>query len=230
MDVLYLATSTPTSVSASLAARVGRRLGVSGGCVDVRAGGGGALHAWLAAVGLCRLGARVALVVAAETPSRWLAPGDASGALYGDGAGALVLGPGDGGLVGAVMGTVAVPGRPFTVPGPLPPTPDGLYAFQAPDRTYTDAIRDCWARTVREVAAIGPANSSVPYAVTEAQLAAVGAVAGLPASSVLDRHGCLGAAGIPVALHELGFGPLTSTAAVAGGAVCVGLVWRSANV
>jgi len=158
VDLLLVATSTPPRATSSLAARLVRALDGRAAAFDVRAGGAGALDAWLTAAALLAHGARSALVVAAETPSRWLDERvPALALLYGDGAGAVLLERDDGpsagaaagagaasagapgadlarggtsrrGLLGALSLSAAGAGRPMTVPGPLPPTAAALSA------------------------------------------------------------------------------------------------------
>src|SRR3989344_1551522 len=102
LSAVLCASSTPGSISAALAPRVVARLQGEAAdasiflpCAhDVRGGGVGALQAWITAQGLIAQGAGPVLVVAAETPSKFLQPGDVGTALrYGDGAGAVILGP-----------------------------------------------------------------------------------------------------------------------------------------
>lgn len=247
LDVLLVATSTPGRITRSAASAVGGALGLGCPCLDVRAGGSGGLYAWLDALGWLALGARTALVVAAETPSRYLDPADlATAVVYGDAAGALVLergDPGSGpppGLLGAVLGNALLPGRPFTVPGPLPPEVGPSYTFQRPDAPYAEGLAREWRATCRRLREAFPApceavGSFVPYAVTRGQVeAAAGAFGAGDGRTVdeLEERGCTGSAGPLAALHaarsrgRATAGETLALVSVAGGVAWVGMLWR----
>lgn len=237
LDLVVCATSTPSRATSALAACVGRALGAEAPCTDVRAGGAGGLRAWLAAALALAHGARAALVVAAETPSAWIDPADASALLHGDGAAALVLrrDEGAGGLLGARGGTLASDGVAFTVAAPLPPRPGLAYAFQRPDARYRGDLERAWDAAIDALLALGRPDRLVPYPVTRAQLERVAARAGLPAEAAaraLAAHGCLGCAGPLVALHELlqderpAPGTTLGLCAAAGGIAWQTLLWR----
>jgi 3-oxoacyl-[acyl-carrier-protein] synthase-3 len=248
VDLFVTATSTPGRVTSSMASAVAKRLGLEAACVDLRAGGTGGLQAWITAASLLACGAQRALVVAAETPSRYLDPEDLSSALlYGDGAGALLIERVEGescGLVGALVGARGAQGRPFTVPGELPPraadVEAGAFRFQVPDADYLRELADAWRATCTDLRASFPeelaqARHFLPYAVTRAQLEQAAEVAGKDAAHAgasLAAHGCTGAAGPLIALHELraagelAAGDILASSAVAGGLSCCSLLWR----
>jgi hypothetical protein len=203
VDAVHVATSTPRTVSSSLAAKVALRLGQSGLSADVRGGGAGAILAWLEAAALVATGVETALVVAVEVISPYLARGDASASLYGDGAAAVVLarGPSAGGLDVAFAGTERVDGRSFTIPGALPPTADASYTFRAPDRAYTGELRRVrLAAAARLVDAAPPADVSLPYGATREQIGEMEAALGAPAVTTLAETGCLGTAAVLASL------------------------------
>lgn len=251
VDVLITATSTPPRISSSLASRVARELGVRGLALDLRAGGAGALQGLVLAARELAHGARHALVIGAETSSLYLDSHDPTSALlYGDGAGAAVLArdptAGASGLVGACFGSEHVLGRPFTVPGALPPTATavsrGEYRWQRPDGEYGRALLALWSATSRELVERFPREAETlaffaPYAVSRPQLDA--ALAPLAARQprielveTLARHACVGSAGALVALHEcltrrrVEAGALIASTALGGGVNCAGLLWR----
>lgn len=214
IDLLLLATSTPPRITAALSAMVGRQIGTTAPCIDIRAGGAGAIDALLTGCTWLAAGCRRVLVVAVETSSPYLDPADLSTSLiFADGAGAVVLEHRSGapGLLGAICGRSDALGKPFTVPGELPPSPTQSYHFQRPDPEYTQALASCWQRVLiqlREALPKAIANLSffVPYSTTTPQV--IRAVAALGVSmdqtiSTLDRHGCLGTASVLCALHEL---------------------------
>jgi 3-oxoacyl-[acyl-carrier-protein] synthase-3 len=243
IDIVLAATSTPARITSSLAARVGAALECSGACLDVRAGGAGGLSAWITATRMLGGGAQRALVVAAEAPSYYLGsdePGIA--AVYGDGAGALVLElqPGsESGLVSARFERRDSAGRPFTVPGALPPRARaidaGEYRFQRPDSEYTERIDETWRATLESFRTLR-ADLFVPYAVTRERVENARVVLGISADRTVDRLldlGCLGCAGPIVHLHtalrerRLGAGSTLVAAAVAGGITSAALAWRT---
>jgi 3-oxoacyl-[acyl-carrier-protein] synthase III len=248
VDLLLAATSTPGRITSTLAAAVGRRLGVTAPCLDLRAGGAGGLAAWITAVRFLSDECTVALVVAAETPSLYLDPDDlATAVLYGDGAAALVL-LGDArtgsGLRGAVLGRCDASGREFTVPGSLPPTPielgDGRYRFQKPDGAYRDALDHAWKTLCGELRCSSPGlvdtvEHFLPYAVTRPQVKRAAAALGVASDRTFDtlaRHGCVGCPGPIVGLDALrregraGTGQVVALAAVAGGISMTGILWQ----
>ena len=214
IDLLLLTTSTPPRITAAMAALVGRQIGATAPCIDIRAGGAGAIEAMLTACTWLAVGCRRVLVVAVETASRYLDPADLSTSLiFGDGAGALVLErqPGATGLLGAFCGRNDAPGKPFTVPGELPPSPTQQYYLQRPDGEYTEALDARWQWMLIQLREAMPkeiANLSyfVPYSVTAPQVRRAMASLGVSMDqtvSTLDRHGCLGTASVLCALHEL---------------------------
>ena len=248
IDLLVLATSTPGRITSSLAAAVGERLGLRAACLDLRAGGTGGLQAWALASTLLAAGPRRALVIAAETPSQYLDPEDlASALLYGDGAAALVIERGEGhssAMVGALLGTEPAGGRPFTVPGDLPPRAQdveaGAFRFQGPDAEYRRELSDGWRRTCEGLREAFPRELEstrhfLPYAVTRAQVERAAAAVGIDAAhskASLAAHGCTGCAGPLIALHELralgalASGDFVASVAVAGGLCCCSILWR----
>ena len=188
------------------------------------------------------------LVVAAETPSLYLNREDLSTAvLFGDGAAALLLRSSPGstsGLLGAVMERRDAPGRPFTVPGSLPPRVDelsaGRYRFQKPDASYREAIAESWDALCRELRSAFPEevrrlDHFVPYAVTAPQVRSAAASLGVSREQTFDmlaRYGCLGCAGTLASLdalrrqHRTRPGQIIALAAVAGGVSMAAMLWR----
>jgi len=259
VGLVVAATSTPGSISASLASRVGRALGCSTGagadpdggdapCMDVRAGGAGALQALL--TGVRFLGERPVLIVAADAPSAFLDPEDLGNAmLYGDGAGAVLLArkpdSGESGLLGAVLRNTAAAGRPFTIPGPLPPDPLAFeraeYRVQPPDEEYAAGLLAARRAVLAELRKACPdgvsdATMLITNAATRAQAVAEGDELGLAGDQVLttlERHGALGSASPLVALHEClssrgsACGDTLALTAVGGGVSAAALCWRT---
>lgn len=242
VDLVVVASSTPDRVSASLAARVCQALGCEGNAFDVRAGGAAAILGWAAAARWPVDAGRCAVVVAAETPSAYLSAEDPANALlFGDGAAALVLhhDPDSVGGLAALAGfTRAAHGRPFSVPGELPPRADevaaGAFRLQAPDAEYRAGLARAWAELATQlrgrVAALPPREATLlANAATRAGAEACARDVGLspaPALAALARHGACGAASCLIALAELDELPArTVLAAVGGGVHAAGLVW-----
>ncbi|MFG1811936.1 3-oxoacyl-ACP synthase III family protein [Streptomyces sp. NPDC049040] len=95
-DMIVLGTSTPDGLSPSTACHVQRNLGLGGvPAFDVSAGCSGFLYALCVASAMVAAGlARHPLVVGADVMTRWVDPKDERVApLFGDGAGAVLLGP-----------------------------------------------------------------------------------------------------------------------------------------
>lgn len=237
VDALFLATSTPPHITSSSAAKVSRRLGLATMAVELRGGGAGALQGVALA---CGSGAQRAVVVAADVLSALLDPNDPTMTmLYADAAAAVVLArdPGHpGGLVEARFGVAEVPGRPFTVPGGLPPTAAeiarGEYAFQRPDAAYLGSIARVWDHASDQLGAMLPPGARLaPYPVTRAIGLRAASRLGLPPSHLfapLADYGCVGTAGVLVAWHaareadpELPVGAI----AVGGGVGWGALAW-----
>lgn len=98
VDLVACATCTPDHAFPSTAALVADRIGARGaGAFDLQAGCAGFVHAFVLAAQSVALGtARRVLVIGADVVSRLADPTDPSVApIFGDGAGAALLGPGD---------------------------------------------------------------------------------------------------------------------------------------
>lgn len=218
VDLLVTATSTPARITSSLAGYVTAQCRMQTAAFDIRAGGTAALFAWITAVQFLRCNFRTALIVAAETPSRFSnrdAPLEA--ALLGDGAGAIVLQQCEttGGFLGGMMETLPATGKPWTVPGSLPPTLSEVqtraYEFQASDPEYNQRLRELRVQTMAEFQALQPviaaqARHFLSNAPTQRQTQIERDVLKndhVTTSSSLMQHGFLGCAGPLVALHEL---------------------------
>lgn len=241
-----VSTCTPPHITKSFAAQVALSMGTSGAALDLRAGGAGGLEAWALGAQLAASGQGPVLVIGVETASQYANPNDLGNALlFGDGAAALVLGPGepDRGLVVARSGVRRAAGESFSVPGPLPPTAGSLaagdYLFQRPTDDYLASLEAAWldvtldlAEDIAGLSAKGVA--ALPYAVTRSQLDRFEAQSGQDVAHgrvQLRRHGCLGVAG-PLALAAAHLGPqehshALAAAAVGGGISTCTLLWQT---
>jgi 3-oxoacyl-[acyl-carrier-protein] synthase-3 len=111
VDVVVVATSTPERLIPATAAIVAAELGITAGAFDLNAACAGFVYGLTTTAALIGQGmARTALVVGADTLTRFTDPDDrATAVLFGDAAGALVL-------AGTGTSTPAAPG-----PGPAAP-------------------------------------------------------------------------------------------------------------
>jgi 3-oxoacyl-[acyl-carrier-protein] synthase-3 len=124
IDLVVLCTSTPDEAMPASASVIQNELGVRGGAVDLNAACSGFVYGLVAADGFLRAGLDRVLLVGSEVMSRIVDWDDRGTAiLFGDGAGAVVLGPtesgtgigpidlsADGGLADTI---VATPDDPF---------------------------------------------------------------------------------------------------------------------
>jgi 3-oxoacyl-[acyl-carrier-protein] synthase III len=111
VDVVVVATSTPERLIPATAAIVAAELGITAGAFDLNAACAGFVYGLTTTAALIGQGmARTALVVGADTLTRFTDPDDrATAVLFGDAAGALVL-------AGTGTSTPVAPGQ-----GPAPP-------------------------------------------------------------------------------------------------------------
>lgn len=252
LNCIFSATCTPFQISSTLAGKIARHLKTDAAAIDIRAGGAAGLNSMATAALYHSHGCKVSLVVATEASSQYVASDDlANGLLFGDGASAMVLvsdpDAGQSGLVGAVMGNADWKGKPFTVPGRLPPAVDCNakdYRFQIPDHTYRACLTDTWARTAEHLLRTFPAqcselNAMLPYAITRPQVLSAVEPFNAPcnaALTLLENHGCIGCASPMAALvqHMQNgatsganlHGEIVGSMAVAGGISWSGLLWR----
>lgn len=263
LAALVCVTSTPPVISAAMAARIGVALGCdetvcNACCFDVRAGGVGVMLAWFSAQGLIAQGSGPVLIVAAETASVFMRPGDLGTALlYADGAAACILARDDAGaaqmsgrdcfgFLGGMSGQTRLPGLPTTIPGVLPPQ-SGLadfhsYRFQKPDREHLQALQSLWRTFPAELAGAFPEARAalkhvLPYPISLQQMALAHEAMGQPDAALfhqLPEVGCLGAASPLASLHGLlqsgraGRGDVLVLASAAGNGLWAGLFWRVA--
>jgi 3-oxoacyl-[acyl-carrier-protein] synthase III len=216
LDLLVLATATPDHTFPATATKVQARLGMrEGAAFDIQAVCAGFIFALAAADNALRLGqARTALVIGAETFSRILDWSDrGTCALFGDGAGALVLrAVGDPGPHGrGVLSThLHSDGRHYDI----------LYVDGGPSSTQNtghlrmegrEVFRQAVAHLSEVVDETLAANSTtaadidwlVPHQANSRIIDAVARKLGLPAAKVvstIDRHANTSAASIPLAL------------------------------
>lgn len=222
LDLLICATYTPDMAFPSTACVIQERLGARpAAAFDLQAACSGFVYAMITASQFIAAGgARRVLVVGSDINSRIVDPGDRKvTALFGDGAGAAVLGPvnSGAGLRGFHLGADGGGGDLFYMPagGSRKPTSedsvrngehflrmDGPGLFKFGVRAMVDASRraiDAAGITVEDIDLFIPHQANVR--IIEAGLSRLG-VSRERTLITLDRYANTAAATIPIALHE----------------------------
>jgi len=221
LDAIIVGTSTPDTLFPSTACWLQHRLGLRGpAAFDVSAGCSGFLYGLEIAAGLLRGNARRIAVVGAEVMSRvvnWQDRGTC--VLFGDGAGAAILGPGDGtsGVLGSAWGADGNLARVLYQPAGGSRAPatletvaalahtvhmEGNTVFKHAVTAMSEAATQALAR-----AEIRPdqVDLLIPHQANTRIMEAARARTGIPADrlfSIVERYGNMSAATIPVALDE----------------------------
>ncbi len=213
VDLIVVATSTPDNTFPAAATAVQRKLGCPPGIAfDVQAVCAGFPYALTIADQFLRLGqARTALVIGAETFSRLMDWNDrGTCVLFGDGAGALLLGVEPAGERGILATYLGADGRYY----------DDLYVDGGPSSTGKtgylrmngqEVFRHAVAMLARSVTdaldraglALADVDWIVPHQANKRIIDAVGRRLDLPADKMIvavDRHANTSAASIPLAL------------------------------
>lgn len=209
LDLIILATATPDYPGSfpSTAALVQERLGAKrAAAFDLGAVCAGFAYALHVAAQMARTGAhRNVLVVGAETLSSILDWNDRNTAvLFGDGAGAVVLGPvANGGYLGGILGADGA-GAPL-----LNVSRENQCIFQNGREVYKFAVTIMGEAAAQAVEAVGLKTTDVDLFIPhQANIRIIEKAAGrmdLPMDKVfvnLDRYGNTSAASIPLALDE----------------------------
>ncbi len=245
LGALMVATSTPHRFTSTVAGAVGGELGVRAPCVDVRSGCSGGVFGLTQTAIYVRGGAGHVALVGADTFSAVLPPEHRlSACVMGDGAAALVLGPGPGTLHAVHYDTDGSLGHLVGTCGAMPPRqgdldaggyllsgdPEGL-AAEVPGR-YVRAITRVLEHAGRSIDEV---DLFLPHQTSASGLIEVGALVGLPAERVWTRgvaeHANIGAAGWMSAIAgaldagAVGPGSLVLTAAVGGGVSWGAALW-----
>ncbi|PQO27146.1 beta-ketoacyl-ACP synthase III [Blastopirellula marina] len=221
IDLIVVGTFTPDSLTPSTACRLQQRLGIRAAAMDVSAACAGFLYAMITAAQFVKTGtSRRALVVGADLLSRIANPHDKKTyPLFGDGAGAVVLGPGNGeqGMVSYTLGSEGEGADMLCVPGggskePLTPENlaegkqylhmDGRGVFKWAVRVIEDSIRD-----VLYDADLEPEDISLVL-LHQANVRIIDAACenlGFPREKMivnLDQYGNTSAGSVPIVLDE----------------------------
>ncbi len=222
VDLLVLATFTPDMAFPATAILIQDRLKLTCGAIDVQAACAGFVFALVIAAQFVATGnSRCALVVGGDCNSRIINPKDQkSFPLFGDGAGAVLLAPGerDQGLVSYQLGSDGSGGDFLSRPAcgsRIPPsaaaldkglhylTMDGRAIFKWAVRILTDSALTVLAHAECKVADI---RWFVPHQANVRIIHAASDVLGFDRSAVfknLERYGNTSAGSIPIALDEL---------------------------
>ncbi len=245
VDVVLVATTTPDAPCPATAASVQERLGTAGAAFDLNAACAGFVYGLYVGVGMLSAGAvRHVLVIGADRFTTFVDPDDRSTAiLFGDGAGAVLLGaadPGDhgGGLAnggpgllaadlggdGSAISAVHVPaGQRYVVM-------DGQEVF----RRATRAMVSSCSNVLDRAGASGPADVDlfVPHQANARIIEATSRRLGIPLERVVinvDRYGNTSAASVPMALADAAEdGRLADGGRVLLAGVGAGMAWASA--
>jgi 3-oxoacyl-[acyl-carrier-protein] synthase III len=206
VDAVVVATTTPDRSCPAIAPAVAARLGMVGvPAHDVAAVCTGFLYGLATAVGLIASGAaRTVLLVAAEAFSTILDPDDRGTAvIFGDGAGAVVVGEGEGGIGPCVLGSDGTGADLIQVPaGERYFRMSGKEVFRAAVDRMSDVALEALAR-----AGLGPddVDHLAPHQANQRICDAVARRLGLAGPKVLadlDAVGNTAAASIPVLLAD----------------------------
>jgi 3-oxoacyl-[acyl-carrier-protein] synthase-3 len=222
IDLIILATMTPDSPIPSTACQLQRRLGGRAAAMDVGAACAGFMYGLVTGMQFIKTGtARRVLVVGAEVMTRTVNPADKKTfPLFGDGAGAVLLGPGgeQQGLLSYSLGADGRGANLLCIPGggsrePLTPETiaaghqfiqmEGRAVFKWAVNLLADSIRTVVASTGLTTADL---NLVILHQANRRILdAAAGTLAIAPERLVvnLDRYGNTSAASIPLVLDEV---------------------------
>lgn len=215
LGLVLVSTSTPYRMTSTLSAVLGARLDSRAACMDIRTGCSAGLFALSTAALFVAHTQQPALIVGTETFSKVLPAQHKPAALtLADGAGALVLVPGDGTLLAATLASDGRLAHLVSAPGALPPTaadiesgqfflhgsPEEL-AAELPSK-YEDAIRRAFTRAGIDGASV---SRYVPHQTSPSLIAAVAQSMGIPSERCfvnVPAHANIGAAGWLVAMAE----------------------------
>lgn len=221
LDLIIVATVSPDMIFPSTACIVQNKIGARCPAFDISAACSGFPYALTIAEGLIRSGSyKYILVVGAEVISGFINWKDRSTCvLFGDGAGAAVLGKAkDGhGILATYLGADGAQANLLHIPAggsAIPPSSasvdaglhfvqmEGSEVFKAAVRTMGDAIVEV---TKRAGLSLDDIHCLIPHQANLRILNAVSERTGIPLEKIfinLDRYGNMSAASTPVALYE----------------------------
>ncbi|MCA1842699.1 MAG: ketoacyl-ACP synthase III, partial [Actinobacteria bacterium] len=236
IDLVLVATCTPSQLLPSTASLVQNDLGVRGGAFDLGAACAGFVYAFVAASALVETSAVGAvLVIGAERLSAITDPDDRGTAiLFGDGAGACVVTAADDsrevGLLGSDLGCDGSAAELLEIPlGRTFIEMDGPAVFKRAVRVLVDSSYAALGR-----AGLAPADVDlfVPHQANARIIAAANERLGIPVERTMvniDRYGNTSAASIPIALAEAAeAGRISDGDLVLMSGFGAGMTWASA--
>ena len=247
IDCLILASTTPHKTTSSSACAIAAELQSQAPCFDLKAGCSTGVYALLNAAMHVHAGFGRVLLVTAETPSKYANPKIQETVMgVGDGAVALLLGPGhpQQGPLGAFLGADGQLGQLVNTPGLLPPTAEavaeGQYYYhgnssalkEAVPLRYLDAMEGALQQAQLEASAI---DWYIPHQVNRALTQQVAQTLGIPPEKqryTLHQYGSMAGASVLATLHEglhsgdLKSGQILALNTVGGGLTWSGLLWQ----
>jgi 3-oxoacyl-[acyl-carrier-protein] synthase-3 len=241
---VVVVTTTPPRPSVSTANQVSRALGVSGIALELKSGCAGGVYGLAIASALVGLGAGNILVVAAEAWSKLLPP-DPTGpaAVAGDGAAAVIVGPGKGAFLGGAFEGTPEHAGAMMPPGLYPPTERavaiGSYQIRITE-AVAEVVRDHYPRVFEQaLAAAGMVRDDldlfIPHQASKPILRRAMRDCGMPAVRTfhtLGRYGNASSASVLLSLHDaraegrLQSGSRVALVSVGGGIAAAAAVFR----
>ena len=247
LDLVVVATVTPDMFFPSTGSLLASELGADAAAYDLSAGCTGFMYALAQAYGTVAGGlARNALVVGAETLSKIINWHDRSTCvLFGDGAGAVVIGQvPDGGFLGFELGSDGQGGKELSIPGGGSRNPSSaetvaqeMHFLQMNGReVYKFATRVLVSSAEKLLDAIGlgvdDIDLYVPHQANKRIIDHAASKLGIPEEKVfvnVDRYGNTSSASIPLCLAQgVAEGRLKSGTRVLMTGMGAGLTWGSA--
>lgn len=221
LDMILVATMTPDTPTPSTACHVQHALHCGAAAMDINAACAGFMYALVTGMHFVQSGAfRRVLVIGADMMSRTVNPADQKTyPLFGDGAGAVLLGPakGETGLLSYILGADGSGGELLQIPAGGTREPlteesmaagrqflhmDGRAVFKWAVRTLQESVEEV---VVAAGVSIMDIDLAVFHQANTRILDAAAEALGLPKSKVfanLDQYGNTSAASIPLALDE----------------------------
>ncbi len=237
VDVVIVATTTPDTACPATAASVQARLGTAGAAFDLNAACAGFAYALYVGIGMLATGSvDHVLVIGADRFTALIDPDDRSTAiLFGDGAGAVLLGSSPvgfagPGLLGADLGGDGTALTALHVPpGEAYVSMDGQEVY----RRATRALVASCSSALRAAGATGPDDVDlfVPHQANARIIEATARRLRIPPERVVvdvDRYGNTSAASVPIALADADAdGRLTDGSRVLLAGIGAGMAWAS---
>jgi 3-oxoacyl-[acyl-carrier-protein] synthase-3 len=233
VGLLLVATCTPDQVLPQAAAAVCDALGTTCGSFDIHGACAGFVQALVAGSGLVASAPGPVVVVGAERLTSIVDATDrATAVLFGDGAGAVVLEPGEGGLLGWDAGTDGSARTLLEIPeGERHLRMDGAEVFRRAVRVLVDSAGAALERAGLTAADV---DLFVPHQANARIIDAARARLGIAEADTyvnVDRWGNTSAASIPIALGEaVAAGCIAPGDTVLLSGFGAGMTWASAVV